>query len=143
MDVVANAKKKTQTAHNNNQNLNDMKMINLLLTMSVFMIGLGCSKDEPEPSKDKIIGTWIETNPDLFDGISDTIVFTEDASIKKHFYFDGWSYTTSSDTISFQKDEKVKKFLYSTAKENEMVIYNFIDRSITSQVKDIQFTKIK
>jgi hypothetical protein len=135
--------RKTQTVHNNNQNLNDMKMINLLLTMSVFMIGLGCSEDEPEPSKDKIIGTWIEKNPELFDGISDTIVFTEDASIKKHFYFDGWSYNTSSDTISFQKDETIRKFLYSTAKENEMVIYNFIDRSITSQVKDIQFTKIK
>ncbi len=118
-------------------------MMNLLLIIVVFMIGLGCSEEEPEPSKDKIIGTWIEKNPELFDGISDTIVFLEDASVKKHFYFDGWSYTTSTDTISFQKDEIIKKFLFSTADENEMVIYNFIDRSITSQVKDIQFTKIK
>ena len=120
-----------------------MKMMNLLLIIVVFMIGLGCSEEEPEPSKDKIIGTWIEKNPVLFDGISDTIIFLEDASVKKHFYFDGWSYTTSTDTISFQKDEIIKKFLFSTADENKMVIYNFIDRSITSQVKDIQFTKIK
>ena len=120
-----------------------MNMINFLLTISVCMIGFGCSKDEAEPSKDEIIGTWIEKNPELFDGISDTIIFSEESLVKKHSYFDGWSYTTSTDTISFQKDEMTKKFLYSTANDNEMIIYNFIDRSITSQVKDIQFTKIK
>lgn len=118
-------------------------MINLFLTISVFMMGFGCSKDEPKPSKDKIIGTWVEKNPELFDGISDTIIFTEESLVKKHFYFEGWSYIIFTDTILFQKDESIKKFPYSTANENEMIIYNFLDRSITSQVKDIQFTKIQ
>lgn len=120
-----------------------MKMIKLLLTVSVFVIGFGCTKSNPEHSKNKIIGIWIEKNPELFDGIPDTIILTEELLVKKHFYFDGWSYSTSSDTISFQRNEKVKKFLYSTSHENEMVIYNFIDRTMTPSVKDIQFTKIK
>ncbi len=115
-----------------------------LIVSAVFFFGLGCTSDDPKPaSKDKITGTWIEKNPELFDGVSDTIVFTEDALIRKHFYFAGWSYSTSSDTISFQKEETIKKFTYSTEKENEMVIYNFIDRLITSQVKDIPFIKIE
>lgn len=36
---VSNNAKKDIDSTSNNQNLNDMKMINLLLTMSVFMIG--------------------------------------------------------------------------------------------------------
>ena len=123
--------------------MNDMKMINLFVAISVFMIGFGCSKEDSEPSKNKIAGTWIETNPELFDGISDTIVFKDDLSVKKHFYFDGWQYVASTNTISFQKGDVIKRFTYSTPNENEMVIYNFIDRSITAEVKNIQFTKIQ
>ena len=123
-------------------------MINLLLTISVFMTCLGCTKVEPEqskdePSKDKMTGTWIEKNPELFDGLADTIVFTEDLLVRKHFYFNGWKYSTSTDTISFQKGVIIKNFKYYTENENEMIIYNFLDRSLTSQVKNIQFTKIK
>lgn len=118
-------------------------MINLFLAISVFMIGFGCSKEDSEPSKNKIVGTWIETNPELFDGISDTIVFKDDLSIKKHFYFDGWQYAASTNTISFQKGDVIKRFTYSTPNASEMVIYNFIDRSITAEVKNIQFTKIQ
>lgn len=118
-------------------------MIILLITISLFMMGFGCSKEDPKPSKNKIIGTWIEKYPELFDNISDTIVFMDNLSIKKHFYFDGWQYKTSADTIFFQKGDIIKKFTYSISDENEMVIYNFLDRSISAEVKDIHFTKIK
>ena len=48
-----------------------------LIVSAVFFFGLGCTSDDPMPaSKDKITGTWIEKNPELFDGVSDTIVFT-------------------------------------------------------------------
>lgn len=123
--------------------LNDMRKINLFVAISVFMIGFGCSKEDSEPSKSKIVGTWIETNPELFDGISDTIVFKDDLSVKKHFYYDGWQYVASTNTISFKKGDVINRFSYSVANANEMVIYNFIDRSVTAVVKDIHFTKIQ
>ncbi|HOA46504.1 MAG: hypothetical protein BWX65_00709 [Bacteroidetes bacterium ADurb.Bin057] len=117
-----------------------------LLLAIILLFSISCSKNEigkEQILKDKFIGTWVETNPDLYDGISDTIIFNEKSLVEKHFYFDGWNYTIYADSIFFQKDETIKKFLYSIEKENEMVIYNFIDRLITNQVKNIQFTKIK
>ncbi len=134
-----------------------MKRI-IFTLLAIVIIAIACEKNEqatkqvnkeiaeaiaPNKYNISIIGTWIEKSPGLFDGISDTIIFTEDELIRKHFYFEGWSYTISSDSISFQKDEKIRKYLYSISKNNEMIIYNFLDRSITCVVKDIQFIKIK
>lgn len=118
-----------------------MKITNFLL-IGFFMIMLCCSKKVAEYSKDKLVGTWVEKNPEMFDGISDTLVFTDDLTVKKHFYFNGWKYTISNDTITFKKENVTKSFSFLCITGNEIVFYNFIDRSITSQVKDIYFTKI-
>jgi hypothetical protein len=120
-----------------------MKMSNFLILISIFLIGVCCSKKDSESIQDKLVGTWVEKNPEMFDGISDTLVFTDDFIVRKHFYFNGWKYNLYYDTISFQKEGVIKKFMFSYNNVNELIIYNFLDRSITSQVKDIRFTKNK
>lgn len=120
-------------------------MKKILLLAFASMLLASCEKDEKEFSKNEtnIIGTWVETYPELFDGVSDTIAFAKDSLINKHFYFNGWNYLVTLDTISFTKDGKRINFLYSVIDEDNIVIYDFLDRSITTQVKDIQFTKVK
>ena len=123
-----------------------MKSINLLLAICFVIIGLGCSKkDMPEYPKNKIIGTWIEKYPELHDGVSDTITFSIYGFAKDHFYFRGWEYCVYNDTISFQRNDTIIKYMYSYAENNEkeIIIYNFLDRSITCVVKDIEFVKIR
>lgn len=119
-----------------------MKMSNFLILISIFLIGACCSKNDSESIKDKLVGTWVERNPEMFDGISDTLVFTDDFIVKKHFYFNGWKFSLYNDTISFQNEGVIKKYSFSYNNVNELIIYNFLDRSITSQVKNIYFTKI-
>lgn len=117
-----------------------------LLLAAILLIASNCSKDDsdkPKTFESNLIGTWIEKYPELFDGISDTIVFTDQSLVKKHIIFDGWHYSATSDTIVFQKDEKTIKCAYAIINENEMTIFNFIDRTITSEVKNMQFIKIE
>ena len=117
-----------------------------LLLAAILLIASNCSKDdsdEPKTFESNLIGTWIEKYPELFDGISDTIVFTDQSLVKKHIIFDGWRYSATSDTIIFQKNEETRKFQYSITNEKELTIYNFIDRLITQDVKNMQFIKIE
>lgn len=112
----------------------------------IIGISLGmmqCKEKEPEPSEEKIVGTWIEKNPELFDGVSDTLNFMNNSYVLKHFYFNEWQYSIVNDTIFFQNEGISKHFLFSIPRKDEIILYNFIDRSITAQVKDIHFTKIK
>ena len=88
--VVANAK--TQTVNNNNQNLNDMKMINLLLT-GFLLFGISCSKDEPEKEqtlKEKLIGKWTEVSPCES---CNTFTFLQNDSILQTVKFDDTIYS--------------------------------------------------
>jgi hypothetical protein len=120
-----------------------MKMSNFLILISIFLIGVCCSKKDTESIKDKLVGTWIERNPELFDGISDTLVFTDDFVVRKHFYFNDWKFSIHNDTISFQNEGVIRNFVFSYNSANELIIYNFLDRSITAQVKNISYTKNK
>lgn len=118
-------------------------LFKLFMIIAISLGMMQCKEKEPEPSGEIIIGTWIEKNPELFDGISDTINFMCNLYVSKHFYFNGWQYSIVNDTVFFQNEGITKKFLISIPRKNEMILYNFIDRSITAQVKNIQFIKIK
>lgn len=115
-------------------------------TDTFLLIASNCSKEFIEGYlvlDNKLVGTWIEKNPEMFDGIMDTIVFTKDALVKKHIVFDGWCYSAISDTIVFGKDGKEIKCAYTISNDNELTIYNFIDRLITQDVKNMQFVRIE
>jgi hypothetical protein len=71
----------------------------------IIFIPLGmmqCKEKEPEPLGKIIIGTWIENNPELFDGVSDIINFMSNSYVSKHFYFNGWQYSIINDTVFFE-----------------------------------------
>jgi len=97
----------------------------------------------------RLTGTWAEKYPELWDGISDTIVFTDNFKVEKHIYFDGWNYNKMNDsTILFQNDNPTLRrhygfFNFEFLNDKEIVIYNFLDRKITSVVKNIHFIKIE
>ncbi len=95
----------------------------------------------------RLTGTWAEKFPELWDGISDTIVFTDDFKVEKHFTLDGWNYNIMSDsTIIFQNESyrfKVSGHELKFIDDEEIIIGNFFQRSISAVVKDIHFIKIE
>ena len=120
--------------------------MNKIILISLCFVLFSCSKNDDVTlleNDNKLVGTWIEKNPELFDGIMDTIVFTKYGLVKKHIVFDGWCYSATSDTIAFRKDEKTIKCAYTITNDDELTIYNFIDRLITQQVKNMQFVRIE
>ena len=120
--------------------------MNKIILISLCLAFFSCSKNDDDTllqNDSKLVGTWIEKNPEMFDGIMDTIVFTKDALVKKHIVFDGWCYSAISDTIVFGKDGKEIKCAYTISNDNELTIYNFIDRLITQDVKNMQFVRIE
>ena len=115
-------------------------------TDTFLLIASNCSKECIEGEQvfdNKLVGTWIEKYPEMFDGIMDTIVFTKYGLVKKHIVFDGWCYSAISNTIIFGKDGKEIKCAYSISNDDELTIYNFIDRLETTDVKDMQFVRIE
>lgn len=118
-----------------------MKSTMFYLSVIMFLIVCGTSCQKEKSGIFNISGVWVEKSPEKFDGISDTIVFMNDLSVKKHFLFNNWQYVIYNDTILFRQGDMRMKFHFSSINSNEIVIYNFIDRSITTQIKDIYFIK--
>ncbi len=114
-----------------------------IITCLFLSIGAGCDKDDEMTSCDKLIGKWVEEDPLLYDGISDTIVFTKNNIVEKHFFFKGWMYEAKEcDTITFTHlDDKFEKKIEFIS-DDKIIFYNFIDRSLTNEIKNITFIKI-
>ncbi len=116
----------------------------LLLPLCMVLLGAGCEKDEELKMKTQVLGEWIEQEP-FTDGVCDTIVFKEDNTIELYYPIEGWAYSLpSSDTIVFTDPTRLRtqKCHFMFNNENELTIFNFWDRTITSQIKDITFKKI-
>lgn len=113
--------------------------------MLVLIVGIGCKKEHKNVTNSILIGTWIEKAP-CNDGICDTIVFREDNTVGSYIPFDEWKYYISTnDSMTFYNSKKslYLGFAIKIKNYNELTIYNFVDRSITQEIKDITFTKIK
>jgi hypothetical protein len=116
----------------------------LLLPLCAALLGAGCEKEREFDPKNKLLGSWVEQQP-CTDGICDTIVFDENGTIKLYEPIKGWTYSfPSPDTIEFTNTSKslTKNCHFIFNDENEITIFNFYDRTITSQVKNITFTKL-
>lgn len=119
--------------------MRNIKFVSLLFS---FLLVLCCTRQEKEMEESfEIIGLWVEKDPELFDGVSDTIVFTEDFKIKKHFFFKGYNYEHVTDTLIFYNDVHRRERYYEMLNSKEIKIYNFTDRLTTDQQKDISFIK--
>ncbi|HUH74813.1 MAG TPA: hypothetical protein VLZ75_10485 [Chitinophagales bacterium] len=150
-----------------------MKKTKLWIAICVFAVASGCSKEIPELLNEpividepinepidepvdtimqvedsinakRIIGSWVVTNPELTYGRIDTIVFTGDYRVEKHFFFNGWKYYVSDNRIEFYNDEKGSRIWYPYLIENsnKMILYRFIHGATSSYDIDIPFTKI-
>lgn len=86
-------------------------------------------------------GTWVEKFPSQFDGIRDTITFDYDLNVKNHFYFKDWKYKVKNQSIVFYSQITERSFEYKIINNKEIQINNFIDRSLTLEIKNIIFTK--
>lgn len=114
-----------------------------MLICICLCLGVGCDKDDDIKICDKLIGEWVEEDPLLYDGISDTIVFTENNIVEKHFFFNGWKYEVENcDNIIFTKLEDKYERKVEFISDDRIVIYNFIDRLLSNEIKDITFVKM-
>jgi len=114
-----------------------------ILIFACLSVCVGCDNEDDIKICDKLIGEWVEEDPLLYDGISDTIVFTENNIVEKHIFFSGWKYEVENcDNIIFTnlEDKYEKKIEFIS--DDRLVIYNFIDRLLTNEVKDITFIKL-
>ncbi|MUP36788.1 hypothetical protein [Labilibaculum euxinus] len=116
----------------------------LLVFVSMFLFfGTGCEDNDDVTICNKIIGKWVEEEPLLYDGISDTIVFTENNKVEKHFLFNGWRYEVEEcKTVMFTKNEDRIEKNIEFISDDRLMFYNFIDRSITNEIKNIAFKKM-
>lgn len=124
-----------------------MKTIRLkilfIITCLFLSVGVGCDSDDDISICHKLIGEWVEEEPLLYDGISDTIVFTENNLVEKHFLFNGWRYEVEEcETVIFTNNEDRIEKNIEFISDDRLVFYNFIDRSITNEIKNITFKKI-
>ena len=107
---------------------------------------ISCNKNSTEEVDPQTInGIWVEKFPKDFDGISDTIQFNSDKTISKHFYFKNWKYEAKNDSLLLSNDltNKIYFFRLQVISNNEIVINNFIDRSLATVVKNINYIKLK
>jgi hypothetical protein len=124
------------------QTFNKMKKINSikivitttlsLLTFIVVLSSCSCNKAELNQSV-LLVGTWVEKYPEKWDGISDTLEFKSNLTVDKHFYFRNWVYKIENSNLIFTSPDgtKQKSFTITITNENEIIINNFLDRSIT------------
>ena len=114
----------------------------------IFLFGIilfsffACEDEEIKTIEEQIIGTWIEKEP-FTDGICDTIVFKENNTIGLYFPVVGWDYKIiSNDSIVFiNQPEFLQGFNFTLFGSDELIVYNFYDRTITNNVKNIPFLR--
>lgn len=110
----------------------------IFLLFNLLLLCCGCNENEDGQIDCEV---WVEMYPEQFDGVSDTIVFGRDHLVYKHFYFNGWNYSKTIDSLIFTNGSIVKKYSFCAIGVDEIVINNFIDRTLNNQVKDIFFRR--
>jgi len=90
-----------------------------------------------------IVGTWVEKYPELRDKISDTLVFTSDSIVYKHWYFNGAKFRIENDTIVLYSAMDTLAREIQFVNEKEFFIFNFLDRFFAQKAENIYYIKIK
>lgn len=131
-----------------------MKTINLLKILGILIIGISCSKDEPEEItlRDKLIGNWIEVLP--CDSCN-TFTFTEDDTIFQKNNLDNNILTSSYQFITndsiivtrnweIEESKKTSKHKLNFYTNDTLEIKQFlpVDYGITG-FEDIKLNKTK
>jgi len=115
----------------------------ILLFGFLTLIVFGCEEDEKsENFEELLIGMWIEQEP-YTDGVCDSIIFNEDNTIGLYYPLTGWDYKIASkDSLVIINPFGVERCCYyELIERDKLIVYNFLDRTITNQVKDITFKR--
>ena len=91
----------------------------------------------------KFLGTWVEKSPELYDGISDTIVVDRNMIISKHYLFSGRNYKIENNNIIISNSATVRTYKFIFPRELEIYISDFPQRSSLSILRPVYFTKIQ
>jgi hypothetical protein len=128
-----------------------MKKINLVLTCIINLIFIclflvSCDGQKDISQSDQLTGTWIEIAP-YSDGIRDTLRFTQDKLFELYTPLQGYKFDlTQQNRLSIYSTSIKYDFSISLSEnggKEQLEIYNFMDRSLTANVKNISFIKLK
>jgi hypothetical protein len=118
---------------------------NILISFGIIaFMSFSCEEDKNIDSTDKqLIGSWCELEP-CNDGFCDTITFNKDNTIGLYYPLEGYSYEliTKDSLIITNELGFVMGNRFTFIETDILLIYNFIDRSITNEVKNIKFSKL-
>jgi hypothetical protein len=115
-----------------------------LIFVCFFLIS--CDEQNEISQLDRLTGTWIETAP-YSDGICDTLRFTQNKLIELYTPLQGYQFDLTQQNRLIIYNSAIKHdfaiLLSENGKKEQLKIYNFIDRSLTDNVKNITFIKLK
>jgi len=72
-----------------------------LVICPLIFIEAGCDENPPDIQIDQVVGVWIESKPELYDVVSDTILLKTNGKVGKHFLFQDWNYEYNNDSLIF------------------------------------------
>ena len=112
----------------------------------VYFFLISCDGQKDISQSDQLTGTWIEIAP-YSDGIRDTLRFTQDKLIELYTPLQGYKFDlTQQNRLSIYSTTIKYDFSILLSKnggKEQLEIYNFIDRTLTDNVKNITFVKLK
>jgi hypothetical protein len=120
----------------------------LFVTISLFgLIGIGACEGDKEVSQlNQLVGSWVEKAP-YTDGICDTLRFTSAKTVELYTPLQGYKFeVTQKNSIAIYNSAISHEFSFTLTENGgneELEIFNFIDRTTTDNVKNITFVKLK
>jgi hypothetical protein len=116
----------------------------LIALMLLGLIGINACEDDKDVSQfNQLIGTWVEKAP-YTDGICDTLRFTATKTIELYTPLQGYKFDlVQKNKISIYNSVNSNEFFFTLTENEELEIFNFIDRTVTENVKNITFVKLK
>jgi hypothetical protein len=119
---------------------------NLIFLFFIYFFLVSCDEQKNISQLDLLTGTWVEIAP-YSDGICDTLRFTQDKLIGLYTPLQGYKFDLTQPNRLIIYNSLVKYdfaiLLSANGGGEQLEIYNFIDRSLTDNVKNIRFTKLK
>lgn len=115
----------------------------LTMLIGTGIILAGCEEDNSSYVIEDFVGTWIESEPDKYEGISDTIVFNGKGTVEKNFRFENWEFEISNNLLTFILADDSVIFEIEAQSKSEFVIKGFVNRSIDNTIRNIRYKKIE
>jgi hypothetical protein len=108
-----------------------------LASLLFFGIMLGACKDDDLVS---LQGTW---EPEPEHESAGPLIFHKNGMVYGHIIFDSVAYRQTEKNIGFFRNEQWRDYSYKVLNQNQIEFYNFITGSVTANVKNVKYTRVK